>query len=80
MKSEAQQRIEAELLRILRASPEGCGWYALEMQCGIPRAEFPPGTNVMTFLEALESEGAVRKVDHQGKQRYVANGTQVGLG
>lgn len=65
-------QIKSDLLRILRDNPDGCGWYALEIRCRVPRAEFPPGTNVMTFLDALEAEGAVRKVEHLGKQRYVA--------
>ena len=71
MTANIRERIRAEITRLVGTSPEGCGWYSLEMRFGIPRQEFPPNTNIMTFLTELEAEGAVRRETVDGKDRYV---------
>jgi predicted transcriptional regulator len=66
-----RERIRAEIRRLLGTSPDGCGWYSLEKRFGIARQEFPPHTNIMTFLTELEAEGEVERKTVDGKERYV---------
>jgi predicted transcriptional regulator len=66
-----RDRIRTEIRRILAATPDGCGWYSLEMRFGISRQEFPPNTNIMTFIEELESEGEIHREKVEGRERFV---------
>ncbi|MEY4582141.1 MAG: hypothetical protein RL701_6844 [Pseudomonadota bacterium] len=69
---DARDRIIAEIKRLLGTTPEGCSWYALEQRFGIARQDFPPNTNVMTFLKELEADGEVQRRTVNGKERYVS--------
>lgn len=57
---------------IVSKTPDGLGWYGVEMRCRIPRSEFPDGMNVMDVLRLLVEDGylEVRTID--GKERFFA--------
>jgi len=68
--NETADPIFAALLSYLDKHPEGSGWYRIEMACGIPRDQFPPGTNMMTYLQAMVAAGLIRTEKLNGKERF----------
>lgn len=63
---------------IVTKSPEGIGWYGVEMRCRIPRSEFPEGMNVRDVLELLADEGYLDRQMVAGKELYFARTSNAG--
>jgi hypothetical protein len=67
-------QVASEIANTVRNSPDGLGWYGVEMRCRIPRSEFPDGVNVRDVLEYLVEEGVLEKKSVEGKEKYIAVG------
>lgn len=71
-KRDNSKHIEERILRLFAKKKQALGWYLVEHFLTIPPEDFPSGTNVMTFLEALNSHGLIEETTNsKGKVAYI---------
>ena len=69
--TEIREEITEKLLDLI-ACKGPVGWYVIEHSFNVPRSEFPDNTNVFSFLDELEAQGAIEK-DSDGKYSRVTS-------